>query len=223
MGVDPRSCRSVYKKRQFRFLERSIHMIAAKTTSLHGFGLLVERLNSKWHRRALRLYMFVVLAHWMEHIFQAYQYYVLGMSRQHALGAMGMVWPVLVSSEVLHFGYALFMLVGLLLIWPGFTGRSRSWWNFSIGVQTWHFLEHLLLQIQIIVHQNFFGGTAPTSLLQIWFPRLELHLFYNSAVFVPMVIAIYYHMYPPKEERYKSFACTCSKVHQIPYLGNERA
>jgi hypothetical protein len=36
-----------------------------------------------------------------------------------------------------------------------------------------------------------FGNAVPTSILQLWFPRLELHLFYNTVVFVPMVVAMY--------------------------------
>ena len=38
----------------------------------------------------------------------------------------------------------------------------------------------------------------PCSVLQLVFPRVELHLFYNSIVFIPMVIAMYYHMFPPE-------------------------
>jgi hypothetical protein len=47
---------------------------------------------------------------------------------------------------------------------------------------------------------------VPTSLLQVWVPRVELHLFYNTIVFVPMVIAMYFHMFPPRSRqgRWKS-------------------
>src|SRR5438132_5722586 len=31
-------------------------------------------------------------------------------------------------SEVLHYGYALIMLVGIWTLLPGFVGRSRAWW-----------------------------------------------------------------------------------------------
>ena len=39
-------------------------------------------------------------------------------------------------------------------------------------------------------------GPVPTSLVQMWVPRVELHLFYNTIVFIPMVVAMYYHMFP---------------------------
>jgi hypothetical protein len=50
---------------------------------------------------------------------------------------------------------------------------------------------------------------VPTSILQLWLPRVELHLFYNSVVFIPMVIGMYYHLFPPASERAR-FQCTCA-------------
>lgn len=38
-----------------------------------GSGGLVERLNTAWHERSLQIFMVVVLAHWAEHLAQAYQ------------------------------------------------------------------------------------------------------------------------------------------------------
>jgi hypothetical protein len=38
-------------------------------------------------------------------------------------------------------------------------------------------------------------------------PRVELHLFYNTIVFIPMVTAMYYHMFPAEGEG--NPACTC--------------
>ena len=37
------------------------------------------------------------------------------------------------------------------------------------------------------------------SVLQMVFPksRVEIHLFYNAIVFIPMIIGMYYHMFPP--------------------------
>jgi hypothetical protein len=48
--------------------------------------------------------------------------------------------------------------------------------------------------------------------LQLFFPRVELHLFYNSIVFIPMVIAMYYHMFPSENEQEK-MVCTCAWGH----------
>jgi len=47
------------------------------------------------------------------------------------------------------------------------------------------------------MHHNSWGKPVPFSVLQLVIPRVELPLFYNTIVFVPMVIGMYYHMFPP--------------------------
>jgi hypothetical protein len=59
----------------------------------------------------------------------------------------------------------------------------------------------------------FFGGAVPTSVAQTVFPRVELHLFYNSIVFIPMVIAVYLHLRPNERDR---AATSCSCVRHEP-------
>jgi hypothetical protein len=174
----------------------------------------IEILNGPWHERALYLYVAIVIAHWLEHLAQAYQVFIMGWSRPDSGGALGLFFPWLVQSEALHFGYAVFMLVGLILFRPGFLGRSRFWWNVSLAIQGWHFFEHFLLQLQAILNTNFFGAAVQTSILQLWIPRVELHLLYNAAVFIPMVIAMYYHLYPPAGEPHA--ACSCSRQCELP-------
>jgi hypothetical protein len=172
----------------------------------------VEWLNGPAHEKALWLYMVVVLAHWVEHLVQAYQIFVLHWTRPASLGALGLVFPWLVSTEILHFGYAVFMLVGLFILRPAFSGVSRVWWNISLGIQLWHFVEHFLLQGQALAGHNLFGSPVPISIVQLWVARPELHLIYNAAVFIPMVVAMFYHKYPPTKERmaYQT-VCTCAR------------
>jgi hypothetical protein len=67
----------------------------------------------------------------------------------------------------------------------------------SFWIQFWHHIEHLLLISQYMTGHNLFGRPVPTSIIQLWIPRVELHLFYNAIVFIPMVIAMYYHLFPP--------------------------
>ena len=69
--------------------------------------------------------------------------------------------------------------------------------------------ELSLLIVQATIGRNFFGRPVPTSILQLWLPRVELHLFYNSVVFIPMVIGMYYHLFPPTGER-ATFRCACA-------------
>lgn len=166
-------------------------------------------LNSRYHKVALTAFMVVVLAHWAEHVAQAIQIWVLGWPVPEARGVLGEPFPWLIKSEWLHYGYALIMLVGLILLRPGFTGRARTWWTISLGIQVWHHLEHLLLLVQAITHSYLAGRAVPTSVLQLFFPRVELHLFYNGVVFVPMVIAVYLHRRPNRAER-ADMVCTCA-------------
>jgi len=176
---------------------------------------LYSRLNSEWHKRSLHLFMIVVLAHWAEHLTQAVQIYVLGWPRPQAGGVLGLFFPVLVSSEILHYGYAIVMLIGIWMLRKGFTGLSRKWWTVALVIQFWHHIEHALLQSQVILHHNLLNSPVPVSFLQMVFPknRVEIHLFYNAIVFIPMMIGMYYHMFPPSEEA--PATCTCA-LHRQP-------
>ncbi len=167
-----------------------------------------DKLNSQWHERALWAFMAIVLAHWGEHFAQAYQIWVMGWPRPQANGILGLWYPWLIKSETLHYGYAIVMLICLWTLRKGFTGLSYKWWSVALYIQFWHHIEHFLLIAQATLHHNLFGKPVPCSILQLVFPRVELHLFYNSVVFVPMVIGMYYHMFPPKGEAPAS--CTCS-------------
>src|SRR3954469_17263074 len=178
------------------------HFSASEGTSFY------DKLNSRWHERALQLFMVVVLGHWGEHLVQAYQIYVMGWPRPKANGILGLWYPWLIKSEVLHYGYALVMLVGIWVLRKGFTGTGRKWWTVALVIQFWHHIEHLLLITQATMHHNLWGKPVPFSVLQLFFPRVELHLFYNSIVFIPMVIGMYYHMFPPENEAQHS-TCTC--------------
>lgn len=154
--------------------------------------------------------MVVVLAHWVEHVTQAIQIYALDWPRPKAKGALGVWFPWLVTSEWLHYGFALVMMVALIALRPGFVGRDRAWWTVAMWIQIWHHLEHLLLLLQALTGSYLLGKKVPTSILQLAFPasRVEIHLFYNAVVFIPMMIAMYYHLRPKPEER-TLMRCTC--------------
>jgi hypothetical protein len=180
-------------------------------TTYRERGTLMARLNGRAHRGALMAFLFIVLAHWAEHIAQAVQIWGLHWARPKARGVLGMPFPWLVTQEWLHYGYALIMLVGLIALRQGFVGRSRTWWTVALVIQIWHHFEHLLLLIQALTHTNLAGKAAPTSLLQLVFPRVELHLFYNAVVFLPMVVAMYLHMRPSRPE-FDAMSCSCLAV-----------
>src|SRR5687768_6052778 len=77
---------------------RGSSMSAATAPIIVDFGIY-QKLNSVWHKRALNLFMFIVLAHWAEHLSQAYQIYVLGWPRPQAGGFLGLFYPWLVSRS----------------------------------------------------------------------------------------------------------------------------
>ena len=167
-------------------------------------------LNTTRHRAALTVFMVIVIGHWAEHIAQAYQLWVLDWPLPRARGVLGLPFPWLIRSEWLHYGYALVMLIGLFLLRPGFHGRARLWWTVALAIQFWHHIEHLLLLLQAQTGHYLFGRSVPTSLLQLVFPRVELHLFYNTIVFIPMVVAMVLHMRPTEAEA-PATTCSCAR------------
>jgi hypothetical protein len=100
------------------------------------------------------------------------------------------------------------MLAGLLILLPGFTGAGRAWWITALAIQFWHHVEHLLLFIQAQAGTPFFGQDVPTSVAQLVIPRVELHLFYNAVVFVPMVIGMVLHR-RRTTENLRLTCCSC--------------
>ena len=85
---------------------------------------------------------------------------------------------------------------------------DRRWWTVALGIQFFHHFEHFLLLAQRVSGYNLFDRPVPTSIAQLWIPRVELHLFYNTIVFIPMMIAMYYHMFPPPAAARQQ--CTCA-------------
>jgi hypothetical protein len=169
---------------------------------------LIDKLNAEWHKPALLVYTAIVLAHWSEHLAQAAQIYLLGWPVPQARGVLGLAFPWLVSSELLHYAYAFIMLVAFWTLRKGFTGRSYVWWMIAFWIQFWHHIEHALLQGQALLHHNLFNSPVPMSVAQLVIPRVELHLFYNTIVTIPMVIAMFYHMFPtPEEEATQHCGC----------------
>jgi hypothetical protein len=168
-----------------------------------------DKLNHQWHKPGLQVFLVIVLAHWAEHLAQAVQVYILHWPIPESRGVLGLWFPWLIKSELLHYLYALIMIAGLWVFRRGFQGVSYTWWMIAFGIQFCHHIEHALLQTQAIVGHNLFGSPVPVSIVQLWIPRVELHLFYNTIVFIPMVVAMYFHVFPPKGEQ-PNYECSCA-------------
>jgi hypothetical protein len=165
-------------------------------------------LNTTGHRTALTVFLAIVLAHWVEHVVQAFQIWALGWAVPDSRGFLGGFFPWLVSSEALHYAYALVMLAGLVILRPAFRGAARTWWTIAFAIQVWHHVEHLILLVQAQSDLHLAGRPVPTSVVQLIVPRVELHLFYNAVVFVPMIVAMYLHWWPG--ERDVPAPCACA-------------
>lgn len=148
-------------------------------------GLLGERRDRLW----LAAFMIVVGVHWVEHLVQVAQIYLMRTPVPQALGLLGGVWPQLVSSEWLHFTYNLAVLVGASLLLRLFGGSARTWWAVGVWVQVWHFFEHGLLFAQAQGGFTLFGAETQSSVVQLLIPRVELHLFYNAIVTLLLGVA----------------------------------
>ncbi|WP_223167702.1 hypothetical protein [Nonomuraea sp. SYSU D8015] len=170
---------------------------------------MTTTMNSVRHKQALTIFLVIVVAHWAEHIAQAIQVYALGWPLPEARGVLGIPFPWLVTSEWMHYGYALIMLAGLWFLRQGFVGRSRTWWNIALGIQAWHHFEHLLLLLQALTGYHLLGKPVVTSIVQLIIPRVELHLFYNTLVTLPMIVAMILHRRPSLAER-RRMTCSCA-------------
>ncbi|HEU5157298.1 MAG TPA: hypothetical protein VFU43_09890 [Streptosporangiaceae bacterium] len=181
------------------------------TATAGRFRSGLTTMNTSGHKLGLQVFLFIVLAHWAEHIVQAIQIWVLGRPVPESRGVLGEWFPWLVKSEALHYGYAIVMLAFFILLRNGFTGASRTWWNIALGIQVWHHFEHLLLLIQAQTGWHLAGKPVPTSIIQLVVPRVELHLAYNSIVFIPMVVAMILHRRPAAPETGdRAASCNCA-------------
>lgn len=197
--------------------EARVTMSSASSCSLeHRNDSVLQKINSQWHKQSLWIYTAIVLAHWGEHLAQTVQIYLMGWPIPESRGILGIWYPWMVKSEALHYGYALVMLIAFWILRKGFVGRSYTWWMIAFWIQFWHHIEHALLQGQAILQHNLFDSPVPLSIAQLLIPRVELHLFYNTAVTIPMVIAMFYHMFPTPEEE-AQMHCGCA-WHTAPRL-----
>ena len=129
----------------------------------------------------MKLFIKICMAHFAEHLAQLFELYVLGWSRMNCLGILGLWQPAIFRSEWLHYLYALAMLVGLYCLTKV---ANNSWWQRTINLQHYHHLEHLILLTQAIL------GFKATGIGGLWFPRIELHFFYNAVVMIAMLISL---------------------------------
>lgn len=142
----------------------------------------------------MKIFMALIALHWVEHLFQAYQVYVMHMNRACALGFLGMRYPWLIRTEILHFGFAMLTMLGMFYVGRKYFASDDAVKAWAIGFiwSIWHMIEHTLLFFQSVSGHYLFGHSAPTSIIQLLIPRIELHLFYNSIITYYIVKALFH-------------------------------
>lgn len=68
----------------------------------------------------------------------------------------------------------------------------------------------------MVAGRNLFDAPVPTSLAQLVVPRVELHMVYNTLVFVPMIAAMYRHLIPTEPERAR-MRCGCAALPDLAH------
>lgn len=122
--------------------------------------------SGKKKNNLFNIFVLICLIHFLEHCFQIAQIHLFNLPRADSLGLVGHFFPELIRNRVLHFDIALFMQVGFMLF--GFD-------SVTLILQALHLFEHTL--------QLAFNW----SIGEIWFPRAELHFYYNLIVGIAMV------------------------------------
>ncbi len=134
----------------------------------------------------------IVVGHFLEHISQIGQLYLLHWPRATSLGILGMWHPEVVMNESLHYSLALFMLLGLTyfnqFVQPGL---GKKLWELTMWLQFLHYLEHWNLVLQKVYGVYLYSANKPMSFGEIWLPRAELHFIYNAIVLVGMLVSLY--------------------------------
>ncbi len=146
---------------------------------------LIYSLNGRYYERAIQVFMLVVASHFLEHVCQIWQLYVISLPRPECLGLLGSFYPWLVTSEAFHYAHALFMLLGLAVF--RISPLGGFWWELALWLAFYHHLEHAILLSQALTGENFCSMRC--SLGSFLMPRIELHFVYNLMILIPMIVA----------------------------------
>jgi hypothetical protein len=139
------------------------------------------------HRRAVAILagiLGVQATHFVEHIIQLIQVYVLRIPEDRALGALGAVFELHGTEEWLHLVFNLSLLTGLLWFQPFVRHQLGSWSRpykaylfLGVGVEMWHVIEHLVVTGNMLANG---GGCPCPGIGDRIVPENILHFGYNS-------------------------------------------
>lgn len=130
-----------------------------------------------------KLGWFIVYFHLFEHLTQMVQLHWLGWSRMDSLGILGLFYPFLVRSEILHYGFSLFMVIFMIPL----SYKNEYYYTATI-LALLHHVEHFGLLMQYLFQDYWFNESRPMTFLEQFIPRIELHFIYNLIVLTPIII-----------------------------------
>ena len=165
--------------------------------------VVLDTLNGSLHLRAVLVYFVIVIGHFSEHLVQVAQVFLFGWARSEAGGILGLYLSGVAEIELLHITYNSFQITGLILLAYGFRRyrAAYAFWLAALVAQSWHWLEHTFLITQMLTGHYFYGAMKQMSVLERFFPRIELHFAYNLLVFTPTVIALLLYLRHAKTRR----------------------
>ncbi|AUC61804.1 hypothetical protein AA637_11890 [Cyanobacterium sp. HL-69] len=126
---------------------------------------------------------YVIWFHLFEHFTQIIQVYILGWERSQSLGIIGLLFPILIRSEILHYLFSLFNVIFFLPL-----ARQNTYYYTATILAILHHNEHFGLLLQSIFKEYWFGGNKPMTFLEQFIPRIELHFIYNLIVLSPIIV-----------------------------------
>lgn len=131
--------------------------------------------------------------HELEHVVQVVQRYVLGVPNGNGIaGSVADLEPVHFAYNTIYFALLVYAVIVFLPL--RYTRQVIAWrlLVLALSLQTWHEFDHILKMIQYLqLHVNGTGGVfglGPGALVPL-FSLPWLHLAYNTASFLPALIA----------------------------------
>ncbi len=94
-------------------------------------------LDGSQHRRALLVYIVLVVGHFSEHLVQMAQVFAFGWAKSDAGGLLGLIFSSAAENELLHLSYNSFQLTGLILLAYGFRHyrAAHTFWMVALVAQ----------------------------------------------------------------------------------------
>ncbi len=167
-------------------------VVVASVTLIPWIPLFVSEATWKYRHYAwFAFYEILFVAqglHFIEHIAQVLQVYVLGIPRADAHGIFGNL-----DAEFVHFSFDTFLEVSVIILLFKFRKNIALWVTGVVGL--WHTAEHWYITYYYVFNRPYYSAHAKNGLLAqgglLWpnspLPRIELHFLYNLLFTVPLI------------------------------------